>query len=232
MKRINHQRFFTLIELLVVIAIIAILASMLLPALKSARMSALKIACASNLKQIGLGLNMYFPDYNGFCPGPGWTGPDGYTRWHSIPLHYSNRIPGFAVTQDSLTRCPADKTLFSNKEYNNYGMNGVYSPANVASGSSPRGMDSRKVSKVKQASAVMMCGDSYSNEFGPDGSSFRIHRVNPGIYNGTTVSYIVRHPGNTANFVFVDGHVNSKTFDEILHEISANEVFFDTYQKY
>jgi prepilin-type N-terminal cleavage/methylation domain-containing protein/prepilin-type processing-associated H-X9-DG protein len=76
-------RGFTLIELLVVIAIIAILAALLVPAVKRAQEMGRRTFCINNLKQISLACEQYINDHDGYYPRVGWTaGIPGHRKWY------------------------------------------------------------------------------------------------------------------------------------------------------
>ena len=91
---------FTLVELLVVIAIISVLAALLLPALAMTKEVSKRMACSSNLKQIGMGYQMYASDYNSWLPAftMGGSYPDNYHFQNVFAPYFSigNAMPGEA----------------------------------------------------------------------------------------------------------------------------------------
>lgn len=121
-KTVNSQssitNYFSLVELLVVIAIIAILASMLLPALKKARDVAKTSICISNERQIAQGMNSYLVDYNEEFPGNSGTDSSSYIKYPT------NVYTGYGILMrekyfsGSVLVCPGTELFPKSSQYN------------------------------------------------------------------------------------------------------------------
>jgi prepilin-type N-terminal cleavage/methylation domain-containing protein/prepilin-type processing-associated H-X9-DG protein len=196
-KRQAGKWRFTLIELLVVIAIIAILASMLLPALKMARESAYGISCMSNVKQFAQTATLYTIDYNGFYPYG--TGNDRY--WHYAICEYypPHVLPDSAFSlyknRPATWICPSD----SRKEAIKNGLDAPHGSYGINRYFGDRGPGHIKISKAAHPSYCVLLLDGRV----PMPDPFKI------ITLYTEENIVQRHQGG-ANFAFIDNHAEWK----------------------
>lgn len=181
-----RKRGFTLIELLVVIAIIAILAAILFPVFAKAREKARQTSCLSNMKQLGLGWNMYTSDYDGRFKGT-WYEPPASGDYWSGTWHYWPSIVYPYIKNDRIFYCPSYGT--SGGLDMSYGMPDWY-----AGGPS----DSEIGQMPYNVSGTIMLIESSWGVF--DGPSFYASSQTP--YNGR----IRDQHSDGCNIAFVDGH--------------------------
>ncbi len=228
-RKNKKMRGFTLLELLVVIAIIAMLSSILLPALSKAREKGRQSVCISNLKQIGLAMQMYTQNYDGyFCPtyyGSPWPVD---TWWDFATTDgwatYEPGLLGDYLT-DKVYECPSRKGLVSwDKPFTGYGYNETYIGGGYAAGYGWGGADvsPAKLSQIKSPSETLLFGDcacwsSFSSCTGAANTIYPPSVLTGGGWQTATVHF--RHNG-FANILWADGHVSSVS---VKHHINAND---------
>jgi prepilin-type N-terminal cleavage/methylation domain-containing protein/prepilin-type processing-associated H-X9-DG protein len=205
---------FTLIELLVVIAIIAILASMLLPALSQAREKGKSIKCLSNLKQIGLAASLYVGDYDTrrLPDGLYW----GTSYWQSA-LANNNYTSALTAPPSGIFACDSEQrtaygslSLYNCWKGTHYGMNfflGMQSPteSNAWQKWHPK-------TQVPNPSRVMYFGDK------PIATNSIFYYDNTGPGGTTALPTYMRHQ-NKMNYIFVDGHGGTGGKDKVPTEM-------------
>ena len=193
MKTQNKRiKSFTLIELLVVIAIIAILAGMLLPALKTARNKAHAISCMANLAQQGKLFVMYQDLYNQYDPPLPYSYLD-YAKWFDYLYAMQKGI--FPVKQHLATvkkdgTWGLPKGIYACPAQTKWGQSFHYA-RNHYFGGNGTNQATRNMKRIMKPSARVHTGDATVEA---DNDYLRYNRVDP------------RHPAATFNVLMGDGH--------------------------
>lgn len=204
--RFLSHRAFTLVELLVVIGVIAMLISILLPALGRARESAKTVTCASNLRQVGIALQLYAAGNRDAMPA--WCAWVNWPRG-SDPLNedpnpaWTEQLAPYFVSPDSpVYDCPA----FPIEARHNYFISGRWAGA--------MGRRNLKFSDIRLSTQYVLSGDCvtpefYTPPFGTGDHDFEIDKDDETfkclVFLGEDGGKNMHPAGN--NVLFADGHV-------------------------
>ena len=217
---------FTLIELLVVVAVMGLLTALLVPAISSARSSANRAKCASNLRQLWAGWMAYATDHDGRLPSTGWKNPPttslnpGIRTYVGLPATING-----SWTEATVFTCPAlqanpstaTKEDFQRTYSVNYNASDIYSGAVVSTRLKQR------LARIKSPArfAVAMDG-AYDPARAPNDRYAQSVRNDNG---PETMAMIQKPHQGHANVLFADGHVAPDPENSLTDE-SRESVFW------
>ena len=220
LRRCHRQAPFTLIELLVVIAIIAVLASMLLPALSQARAKAVSMKCIGNVRQLTVAVISYTIDHDAYFPhGTQHNATRDLTYTDLMP--YTGADPNKYRWRPFLERgvwaCPGDSIRIS-RNYSGGNRTGSYA-LNYYAACDNTNTRMNKISQLKQPGQVVFFADGMNWKYvfvwmgvGVNQYPFK---ADAGYENDSSTWVDFRHRG-TATFGYLDGHVVAHTLNEVI----------------
>lgn len=203
-RNLLRRKGFTLIELLVVIAIIAILASMLLPALRNAKDVAKRSACTSAMKQVGLALLSYADDCKSYYPYYDGNGIGHLTGLRGTGS-YADQIFPFYITAKA-ANCPTvplESSLSYRSIFIPAGMQGLVQYERV---SVYRQGKYNVVNYAVTGKSGPVCGDSPSERVLATDWFFGVGQYTAQSFGFGNYAYTAAHEGKGSNSVFEDGH--------------------------
>lgn len=245
----------TLVETLVTIAIIGILLSVLLPSLSSARRASRAIMCASNLRQLGMAHYAYAEDHDGVLVPKGLSPSGGAPWWNwttedsgmSNAPNFVHYVDNYKTIGSEFLFCPSDYRPYPAEKFNvavddphfgsetSYSVNGWHKRVGRTDEYEVWGPAGNRISSIRSPSEAMLMAETWrwsaimdrdAIGTGTWDAHYGPHPTRPGDFAGNLEWDDNERHGGILHFLFVDGHVKTRSRAEGVPSAEENNRFW------